>query len=112
MNRLSVLVFRGTSGLFVALCLDYDFAVQATTRDGAIRAFERSYWKRISIASTRGEQAFEKNKPAPTEYWERFQNGSPVDDVTEPVASIRQCASTKWRTWRNRLRAAATPTET
>ena len=91
-QQLSVLVFQGTSGHFVAGCLDYGFAEQAKTLTDAILAFEDGYRARIRIARERGEKPFELSQRAPAEYWRQFEEGKPLDAIGETGAQIRAAA--------------------
>lgn len=75
---LSVLVFQGSSGHFVALCLDYDFGAQSSSVEGAVAAFDDEYAARCQIAERRGERPFQNARRAPEEYWARFQAAKPV----------------------------------
>lgn len=73
---LSALVFRGSSGLFVAMCLELDLAAQSRTPEAAVEALEENFRAHIRIAERRGEQPFERAKPAPQEYWNKFESAS------------------------------------
>ena len=88
-ERLNILIFRGVSGQFVALCLDFDFATQASTQEGAVLAFEEAYRSRCLIAKSRGEVPFQNCRRSPQEYWERFERAIPVPHAGEAVARFR-----------------------
>ena len=84
-----VLVFQGTSGLFIALCLEHDFAVQSKTLEGAVKAFEEEYAARVRTAELRGERPFQRARRAPEEYWTRYESASPIAGVGHLGAQVR-----------------------
>ena len=88
-NPLSALVFRGTSGLFVALSLDLDIAAQAESPRDAIAALEENYRAHLRIAYLRGEKPFEPARPAPREYWDRFASARPFPDASATFGQVR-----------------------
>ena len=92
MRDLRVLIFQGTSGHFVALCLEHDFAVQASTLEAAVVAFEKEYRARIQTAEQRGERPFQHGRRAPEEFWDRFEAAKPVSGLVEIGAQIRAAA--------------------
>lgn len=90
-QTLSALVYRGSSGLFIAICLEHDIAAQASTVDAAIEALERSYTEHLRIGERRGERPF-RSQAAPVEYWSRFEVAKPLSDASSTFASVRVVA--------------------
>lgn len=91
-SQIHVLVFQGTSGHFVAVCLEHGFAAQARTLEEAIVAFDDAYRARIRIARERGEEPFARSERAPEEYWRQFEEGRPLESAGESGAQIRASA--------------------
>ena len=89
-NTVRVLIFQGTSGLFVAHCLDYDFAAQGSTAERALEAFEKAFRLRCQIAEQRGEAPFQNAARAPSEYWQRFEAAAPASYETSIRAQIHE----------------------
>lgn len=77
-ESLRVLVFRGTSGLFVAICLDHDLAAQGKTAEEAVLALDGTYHEYHRIAARRGERPFHHGRHAPEEFWLRYEKAQPM----------------------------------
>lgn len=73
-----VLVFRGESGLYVAICLDNDLGAQGKSPEDAVVALEETYRAYVQIAERRGERPFQHGRRAPDEYWRRYEDGRPM----------------------------------
>ena len=57
-----------------AQCLEYDIAAQAKTLPDLYYELEKTFVSHISVSDSLGQEPFADLEPAPTRYWEMFQN--------------------------------------
>ncbi len=80
MNRnddLKVLLLN-ERGVWIAQCLQYDLAAQASPSDslkGALEAFNWTYWTQFLLDREKGIPPFSQLPKAPDEYWKMFEEG-------------------------------------
>lgn len=92
-KSLSAVVFRGSSGQFIAVCLEHDIVSQGDTREGAITALENDYRAYVRVAEARGEQPFERSKAAPGEFWSKFESAAPIQGASSTFEQVRAVES-------------------
>jgi hypothetical protein len=79
-ERLKILLLN-ESGIWIALCLNYDLAAQAAPEEqweGALQAFNWTYWTQFQADKKRGVEPFSNLSKAPDRYWKIFENAVPV----------------------------------
>lgn len=81
--ELSVLLIKEGDD-WVAQCLQYDIAAQGDTIDEAMEHWARSVAGHIMLDARAGRGPLEGIKPAPPEYWTRWERGRAVSG-TKPV---------------------------
>ncbi len=59
---------------YVAICLDYGFAVQAKTMLALKERFENMLKAFALLSKEHGEEPFSNLEPAPIEYWRQWEN--------------------------------------
>lgn len=67
--NVSVLLLRGESG-WVAQCLHYDLAAQASTFTGAQEAIARTIASQVVVDIEHNQEPLATFAPAPKEYWD------------------------------------------
>lgn len=73
------------NGLWVAQCLDYDFAAQGKNMKEAMDSFARSFAGQICTELKYGKEPFEDFTKAPIEYWDMFDASEPLRTAHFPV---------------------------
>ena len=95
-KQLRVVLFvdtKGESRLWIAQCLEHDFAVQAETLRDAISAFKLGLWEQMLLDKHFGVEPLSCLGEAPDSYVKMFDEGVPLEKgivESAPVGTAKE----------------------